>query len=37
VLDRLAWQLAELRACLDRAAAANAVMAGELAREASGA
>jgi hypothetical protein len=30
VLDRLAYQLAELRACLDRAAQANAVMAGEL-------
>lgn len=31
VLDRLAYQLAELRGCLDRAAAANAVMARELA------
>ncbi len=30
VFDRLAYQLAELRACLDRAAAAHAVMAREL-------
>jgi len=30
VLDRLAWQLAELRASLDRCAIAHAVMAAEL-------
>jgi hypothetical protein len=30
VLDRLAYQLAELRGALDRAAAANAVMAREI-------
>jgi hypothetical protein len=30
VLDRLAWQLAELRASLDRVAVANAAMAAEL-------
>jgi len=31
VLDRLDWQLAELRASLDRMAAAHAVMVAELA------
>jgi hypothetical protein len=31
VLDRLAWQLAELRASLERAAVAHAAMAAELA------
>jgi hypothetical protein len=30
VLDRLQWQLAELRASLDRCAAVNAAMAAEL-------
>jgi hypothetical protein len=30
VLDRLAWQVAELRANLDKIAAANAAMAAEL-------
>jgi hypothetical protein len=30
VLDRLQWQVAELRTHLDRLAAANAVMAAEL-------
>jgi hypothetical protein len=30
VLDRLQWQLAELRESLDRCAAANAIMAAEL-------
>ena len=30
MLDRLEWQLAELRACIDRAAMANAVMAAML-------
>jgi len=30
VFDRLAWQLAELRASLDRCAIAHAVMAAEL-------
>ena len=30
VLDRLAWQIAELRASLDRCAIAHAVMAAEL-------
>jgi hypothetical protein len=30
VLDRLAWQVAELRTHLDRLAALNAVMAAEL-------
>ena len=30
VLDRLAWQIAELRASLDRCAVAHAVMAREL-------
>jgi len=30
VLDRLAWQIAELRASLDRCAAAHAVMAAKL-------
>jgi hypothetical protein len=30
VLDRLAWQIAELRASLDRCAAAHAAMAMEL-------
>jgi hypothetical protein len=32
VLDRLQWQLAELRTHLDRLAAANAIMAVELSR-----
>jgi hypothetical protein len=32
VLDRLEWQVAELRAHLDRAAAFNAAMAAELSR-----
>jgi hypothetical protein len=31
VLDRLAWQLAELRASLDKIAVANAAMRAELA------
>jgi hypothetical protein len=31
VLDRLAWQIAELRASLDKMAVANAAMAAELA------
>jgi hypothetical protein len=30
MLDRLAWQVAELRANLDKIAAANAAMAAEL-------
>jgi hypothetical protein len=30
VLDRLQWQLAELRASLERAAVAHAAMAAEL-------
>ena len=30
VLDRLAWQIAELRAGLDKIAVANAAMAAEL-------
>jgi hypothetical protein len=30
VLDRLQWQLAELRASLDKIASANAAMAAEL-------
>jgi hypothetical protein len=32
VLDRLQWQVAELRTHLDRLAAANAIMAVELSR-----
>ena len=35
-LDRLAYQLAKLRACLDRAAARHAVMARELGLTSSG-
>jgi hypothetical protein len=34
VLDRLAWQIAELRASLDQCAVAHAAMAAELAAQA---